>query len=88
MKLGLINKHVEERNLARFPSCKCLRNIWRRFAWPKEKFSEIIQLLQNEFSSRFNDFHSNSNGILYLQNPFKVAITDVGELEMEVTELD
>jgi hypothetical protein len=39
----LINKHVEEKNLAYFPSCKRAFETPGEisFAWPKEKFSEI-----------------------------------------------
>jgi hypothetical protein len=62
--------------LAHFPSCK---NVFKssgekRFAWPEEKFSEIIQMLQNRFSARFNDFHSHSSEILLFQTPFRVDI--------------
>jgi hypothetical protein len=52
MKLKMINKHVEERNLVYFPSCKSVYETsgGKRFAWPKERFSEIIQLLRNEYN--------------------------------------
>lgn len=53
----------------------------------RTKFSEIIQRLQDEFSARFNDFHSNPNGVLPLQCPLKEGTSDVGELEIDVTEL-
>jgi hypothetical protein len=48
IKLKLVNKHIEEQNLAHFPSCKSIFKTSgeKRFAWPKEKFSEIIHLLK------------------------------------------
>jgi hypothetical protein len=71
-KFKLINKHVEERYLAHLSSCKSVFETFadKLFARPKEIFSEIIQVLQNEFSARFNDFHSHSSKILLPQNPF------------------
>jgi hypothetical protein len=75
--------------LAHFRSCKSVFETpgEKRVAWSKEEFSEIIQLLQNELSSRFNDFHSNSSENLHFQNPFEVDINDVGERKIEVTKL-
>jgi hypothetical protein len=85
----LINEHVEERNLDHFPSWKSVfeRSGGKRFAQPNEEFSEIIQPLQNEFPSRFYDFHSRFSEILLLQNPFKIDINDVDKLQMEAIEL-
>jgi hypothetical protein len=86
MKLKFVNKHVEERNLFHFPSCKSAFEISREER-RKEKFSEIVQLLQNLLSS-FNDFHSYASKI-HFQNSFKVDISNVVSLlHMEVTELE
>jgi hypothetical protein len=52
MKVKLINKHGEERNLAQVPSCSNSRfqtSGEKRAYMVKAKLSEIIQLLQNEF---------------------------------------
>jgi hypothetical protein len=49
--------HIQEQNSAHFLSSKSIFETAgvKRFAWPKEKLSEIIQLLQNKFSSGFSD---------------------------------
>lgn len=53
--------------------------------WPKKKYSETIQMLQNEFSSKFNRFHSHSRKIIPFQTPFRENI-DV-KLQIDVTKL-
>lgn len=53
----------------------------------QKHFQKIIQLLQNDFLTRLDNFHSSSSDIFF-QNPFKVDINDtVDEFQMEVTEL-
>lgn len=83
----LINKHVEEQNLAHFSSCKRFSETYgeKMLPWPKKKYSETIQMLQNEFSSKFNRFHSHSRKIIPFQTPFRENI-DV-KLQIDVTKL-
>jgi hypothetical protein len=64
--------------MAHFPSCKSVFETSgeKRFTWPNKEFSEIIHMLQNELSSRYNYFHSHSSKILLFQNHFEVDIND------------
>jgi hypothetical protein len=62
MKLKFTNKHAQKRNLANFSSWKSVLETSRekRFAWPKEEFSWIIRIVQNELTPRFNNYYSHS----------------------------
>jgi len=54
----------------------------------KPKFLNIIEQLQNEFSTRFDDFYEYDKEINLLQNLFQVDINNVkNNLQMEDIEL-
>lgn len=76
MKLKLIRKHINEKNFTHLPFCKSAYESFqdKSVVWPKEEFSEMVEILRNEFSSCFIDFHAHSKDIRLLQNPFSVDI--------------
>jgi len=54
----------------------------------KVKLLNIIEKLQNEFTTRFSDLYSIDSKIKLLQNPFIVDIDDIEScLQMEIIEL-
>lgn len=73
VKLNLLHKHNYEQSLNHFPSYKTVfesstsTGDWKTM---KDKFAGITQQLQNKFLSQFIDFHTRTNEIQRLQNPF------------------
>jgi hypothetical protein len=89
-KLKLFYKHIDEKKLDHFVCCKKAIETFQQCNWEevKVKFLNIIEKLQNEFSTRFSDFYSIDFKIKLFQNPFVVDIDDVEScLQMEIIEL-
>lgn len=52
------------------------------------KLFRDIQLLQNELSSRINDFSLSFSNMLVFENPSKVNNNDLIKSQLEITELN
>jgi hypothetical protein len=89
VKLKLINKHAEDRNFVHFRSCKSVFETSgeERFAWPKEEFKKNYPTASKRIITKIQRFHSHSSEILLFRNSFKVNISVVNELQMEIIEL-
>lgn len=76
--LKLLQKHINEQNLSHFQSYKTVfessasTGDWKTL---KDKFAGITQQLQNKFLSQFIDFHTRTNEIQRLQNPFPLTLS-------------
>jgi hypothetical protein len=91
IKIKYFSRHVVERRLAHFHSHTSIFETsgGKGVTWPKEEFSEIVRMLQNELSPGFDDFHSHSSECFHFQNPLEIDICDdVLELYTEVTTVD
>jgi len=91
VKLNLLHKHISKQNLNHFPSYKTVfesstsTGDWKTM---KDKFAGITQQLQNKFLSKFIDFHTRTNEIQRLQNPFSFDMYQFPmHMSMEVTNL-
>lgn len=73
VKVNLLHKHINEQNHNHFPSYKTVfessasTDDWKTL---KDKFAGITQQLQNKFLSQLIYFHTRTNEIQRLQNPF------------------
>lgn len=88
VKLKLLYNNFDQQILHHFSCCKsAIGSFVIPLQWDliKPKFLNIIEQLQNEFSTRFDDFYEYHNKIKLFQNPFQVDINNVkNNLQMEV----
>lgn len=91
VKLKLLYNNFDQQILYHFSCCKsAIESFVKPLQWDliKPKFLNIIEQLQNEFSTRFDDFYKYDKEIKLFQNPFQVDINNVkNNLQMEVIEL-
>ncbi|KAF3837919.1 hypothetical protein F7725_009687 [Dissostichus mawsoni] len=93
MKLGLFidNLASDPPNLTNFPACGELRNDIPEMAECEmtiHRYRETLEMLQDQFNNRFQDFHDKRGTIQLFTDPISAVVNDQPpELQMELCEL-
>uniref|UniRef100_A0AAR2KU72 DUF4371 domain-containing protein n=1 Tax=Pygocentrus nattereri TaxID=42514 RepID=A0AAR2KU72_PYGNA len=88
VKLGLLLKHVKERNFCHLPTTQKLAAEEPSQSFPTEKCAEALDILQSEFQVRFRELHIHTKDIRLFQNPFAADIDCVDPIyQLELAKL-
>lgn len=88
IKLKLLKNNISKNESHNLPFCAIMIEQESNLSLSNSKFQDYIEILENEFSTRFYDFHSRSKEVELFQNPFAVKLEDVPNyLEMELIDL-
>ena len=88
VKLGLLQRQIKEENFVHLPMTQKLFAEKPVVAFPVEKCAEVLELLQLEFTARFQEVHLHAKDIRLFQNPFATDIDEVESVyQLELAEL-
>ncbi|KAG9278014.1 general transcription factor II-I repeat domain-containing protein 2-like [Astyanax mexicanus] len=88
VKLGLLLKHVKEKNFCHFPTTQKRAAEVPSLGFPAEKCAEALEILQCKFQVRFQELHAHAKDIRLFQNPFAADIDCIDPIyQLELAEL-
>uniref|UniRef100_A0A3B1KEN9 HAT C-terminal dimerisation domain-containing protein n=1 Tax=Astyanax mexicanus TaxID=7994 RepID=A0A3B1KEN9_ASTMX len=86
--LGLLLKHVKEKNFCHFPTTQKRAAEVPSLGFPTEKCAEALEILQREFQVRFQELHAHAKDIRLFQSPFAADIDCIDPIyQLELAEL-